>query len=118
MGGSGAGQVTKACNQIMVAGTLSAVAEALVFGRKGSVDPASIREALLGGWAGSRMLDVYGRRMIERSFEPGFFVRLLRKDVHIALDMAREMSAAAPMTGLVAQLLNALVAARCTSARR
>jgi 2-hydroxy-3-oxopropionate reductase len=110
MGGRGAGQVTKACNQIVVAGTLTAVAEALVFGRKAGVDPAAIRGALLGGYAGSRLLEVYGQRMIERDFEPGFFVRLLRKDVHLALEMAREMAASTPVAALVAQLLNGLVA--------
>jgi 2-hydroxy-3-oxopropionate reductase len=110
MGGSGAGQVTKACNQIMVAGTLTAVAEALVVGRKAGVDPGAIRRALLGGYAGSRMLEVYGQRMIERDFEPGFFVRLLRKDVHLAIEMAREMAASTPVAALVAQLLDGLVA--------
>jgi 2-hydroxy-3-oxopropionate reductase len=110
MGGSGAGQVTKACNQIVVAGTLTAVAEALVFGRKAGVDPGAIRGALLGGYAGSRMLEVYGQRMIERDFEAGFFVRLLRKDVHLALEMAREMAASTPVAALVAQLLNGVVA--------
>jgi 2-hydroxy-3-oxopropionate reductase len=110
MGGSGAGQVTKACNQIMVAGNLTAVAEALVFGSKAGVDPAAIRGALLGGYAGSRMLEVYGQRMIERNFDPGFFVRLQRKDLHIVLEMAHEMSVSTPVAGLVAQLLNGLVA--------
>jgi 2-hydroxy-3-oxopropionate reductase len=110
MGGCGAGQVTKACNQIMVAGTLAAVAEALVVGRKAGVDPAAVRGALLGGYAGSRLLDVYGQRMIERDFEPGVFVRLLRKDVHLALEMARELDAPTPVVALVAQLLNGLVA--------
>jgi 2-hydroxy-3-oxopropionate reductase len=110
MGASGAGQVTKACNQIAVAGTLTAVAEALVFGRKAGVDPAAVRGALLGGYAGSRMLEVYGQRMIEHDFDPGFFVRLLRKDVYIALEMAREVAAATPVAALVAQLLNGLVA--------
>ncbi len=94
IGPSGAGQVTKACNQILVAGTLTSVAEALAFGSKAGVDPAAVRDALLGGYAASRMLEVYGRRMIERDFEPGFFVRLLRKDLDIALGVAREVAAA------------------------
>lgn len=110
MGASGAGQVTKACNQIVVAGTLTSVAEALVFGRKAGVDPAAVRGALLGGYAGSRMLEVYGQRMVERDFDPGFFVRLLRKDLHIVLEMSREIAASASVAALVTQLLNGLVA--------
>ncbi len=110
MGPSGAGQVTKACNQILVTGTLTSVAEALVFGRKAGLDPAAVREALLGGYAGSRMLEVGGQRMIEHDFDPKFFVRLVRKDLNIALGIAREVAAPTPVAALVAQLLNSLIA--------
>ena len=110
MGPLGAGQVTKACNQLLVAGTLASVAETLVFAGRAGVDPAAVRKVLLGGYAGSRMLEVYGQRMIERDFDPGFFVRLLHKDVDIALGVAREVAAPTPVAELVAQLLDSLVA--------
>ena len=111
VGGLGAGQVTKACNQVVIAATLAGIAEALVLGAKAGVDPALIRQALLGGYAGSRLLEVHGQRMIQHDFGPGFFVRLHNKDLHIVLDMARSLSAAAPVTALAAQHFNALMAA-------
>lgn len=111
MGELGAGQVTKACNQVVIAATLAGIAEALVLGSKAGVSPAQIREALMGGYAGSRLLDVHGRRMIEHAFDPGFFVRLHNKDLHIVLDMARSLGVAAPVAAQVAQHFNALVAA-------
>src|SRR2546429_124229 len=83
MGDLGAGQVTKACNQIVLAGYLMGISEGLVFGAKAGVDPARIREALLGGYAQGRMLDVHGERMVKHAFAPGFFVRLHNKDLHI-----------------------------------
>jgi 2-hydroxy-3-oxopropionate reductase len=110
VGDVGAGQVTKACNQVVIAATLAGIAEALVLGAKAGVDPALIRKALLGGYAGSRLLEVHGERMIEHDFDPGFFVRLHNKDLHIVIDMARSLSAAAPVTALAAQHFNALVA--------
>jgi 2-hydroxy-3-oxopropionate reductase len=111
VGELGAGQVTKACNQVVIAATLAGIAEALVLGAKAGVDPALIREALLGGYAGSRLLEVHGQRMIEHAFQPGFFVRLHDKDLHIAIAMARSLAAAAPVTALAAQHFNALIAA-------
>jgi 2-hydroxy-3-oxopropionate reductase len=110
VGENGAGQVTKACNQIVIAATLAGIAEAFAFGAKAGVDTALIRQALLGGYAASPLLEVHGKRMITHKFDPGFFVRLHRKDLHIVLEMARDLSAAVPVTGYVEQLFNALVA--------
>lgn len=110
VGANGAGQVTKACNQIVIAATLSGIAEAFAFGAKAGVDTALIRQALSGGYAGSPLLEVHGKRMITHKFDPGFFVRLHRKDLHIVLDMARELSVPVPVTAYVEQLFNALVA--------
>jgi 2-hydroxy-3-oxopropionate reductase len=110
VGDLGAGQVTKACNQVVIAATLAGIAEALVLGSKAGVDPALIRQALLGGYAGSRLLEVHGQRMIEHAFDPGFFVKLHDKDLHIVLDMARSLAVAVPVSALAAQHFNALVA--------
>lgn len=110
VGDLGAGQVTKACNQVVIAATLAGIAEALVMGAKAGVDPALIRQALLGGYASSRLLEVHGERMIKHAFDPGFFVRLHNKDLHIVLGMARSLAVSTPVTGLAAQHFNALVA--------
>jgi len=110
IGGPGAGQVAKACNQIIVAVTIQAVAEALTLARKAGVDPARVREALLGGFAQSRTLDLHGKRLLERNFEPGFRVRLHRKDLAIALQTAKEFSVPLFATSLVAEELDALLA--------
>jgi 2-hydroxy-3-oxopropionate reductase len=110
MGDLGAGQVTKACNQIVLAGYLLGISEGLVFGAKAGVDPARIREALLGGYAQGRMLDVHGERMVKHAFAPGFFVRLHNKDLHIVLEMARSLATPTPIAALAAQNFNALVA--------
>lgn len=110
MGELGAGQVTKACNQIVLAGYLLGISEGLVFGAKAGVDPARIREALLGGYAQGRMLEVHGERMVKHAFDPGFFVRLHNKDLHIVLEMARSLAVPAPVAALAAQNFNALVA--------
>jgi 2-hydroxy-3-oxopropionate reductase len=110
VGGLGAGQVAKACNQVVIAATLAGIAEALVMGAKAGVDPALIRHALLGGYAGSRLLEVHGERMIKHAFDPGFFVRLHNKDLHIVLSMARSLSVCTPVTALAAQHFNALIA--------
>jgi 2-hydroxy-3-oxopropionate reductase len=110
VGGPGAGQLAKACNQIVVAVTLQAVAEALTLARKAGVDPQKVREALLGGFASSRVLEVHGLRMIERHFEPGFRIRLHRKDLRIALETACELSVPLLATSLVANELDALLA--------
>jgi 2-hydroxy-3-oxopropionate reductase len=94
----------------MVAANMAGVAEALVLGAKAGVDPARIREVLLGGYAQSRILEVHGERMIGHRFEPGFFVRLHNKDLHIVIDMARSSQAAVPVSALVAELFNGLAA--------
>ena len=110
IGEPGAGQVTKACNQIVVGVTIQAVSEALILARKSGVDPARVREALLGGFAQSRILDLHGQRIIDRTFQPGFRVRLHRKDLAIALQTGREVSLPLMLTSQVAELMNALIA--------
>lgn len=109
VGETGAGQVTKACNQIAVTATLLGVAEALTFALRQGVDPGRVREALLGGFAFSRILETHGQRMLARDFEPGFRARLHQKDLGIVMNEAREKSLALPGTAVAAQLLNALV---------
>ena len=109
VGDSGAGQVAKACNQIVVSATLMGVAEALTFARRQGVDPAKVREALLGGFAYSRILEVHGRRMLERNFTPGFRARLHQKDMGIVLDEAQRLAMALPASAQAAQLVNSLV---------
>ena len=109
VGGPGAGQVAKLCNQVVIGGTLAAVSEALVLAAKAGVDPAKVREALLGGFAASRVLEVHGRRMLERDFRPGFFARLMRKDARIAVRAARELGVALPTFEVVARDLERLV---------
>jgi 2-hydroxy-3-oxopropionate reductase len=110
IGEAGAGQVTKAANQIVVAGTIAAVSEALVFAAKAGVNPATVREALLGGFAQSRILDVHGNRMLQRNFQPGFKMKLHRKDMAIVLNTARELGVALPVSAIVTELMNALMA--------
>lgn len=109
MGGPGAGQITKAANQVVVALTLVAISEALVLATKAGVDPARVREALLGGFAGSRVLEVHGRRILERDFRPGFRIRLHHKDLRIALGLGRAVGASLPLTALVHEWMGALV---------
>jgi 2-hydroxy-3-oxopropionate reductase len=110
IGDSGAGQICKACNQLVIGGTLAAVGEAFALARKSSVDPAKVRAALLGGFAASRVLEVHGQRMLDGNFKPGFPARLYRKDLRIVLDALSDARTAAPVTALVQQLLNALLA--------
>ncbi len=110
IGEAGAGQVTKACNQIVVGVTIQAVSEALILARKSGVDPAKVREALLGGFAGSRIMELHGQRIIDRTFQPGFRIRLHRKDLAIALQTGREVSLPLMLTSQVAELMNALIA--------
>ena len=110
IGGPGAGQVAKAANQVVVALTIQAVAEALTLASKAGVDPARVREALLGGFAQSKILEAHGERMLEGRFDPGFRIELHRKDLAIALQSAREDGVALPATAQVAELLNALIA--------
>lgn len=111
VGETGAGQVAKACNQIVVSATLMGVAEALTFARRQGVPPARVRQALLGGFAYSRILEVHGERMLNGDFTPGFRARLHQKDLGIVTAEARALNLALPTSALAAQLMNALVAA-------
>lgn len=110
IGDNGAGQVCKVANQIVVAGTIHAVAEGLLFAAANDVDAATVREALMGGLATSRILDVHGERMIHRQFDPGFRITLHSKDLRLALSGAQETGAVLPMTALVAQLFASNIA--------
>jgi len=110
VGGNGDGQTTKVANQIVVALTIAAVGEALVFASKAGADPAKVRQALMGGFAASRILEVHGERMIKRTFDPGFRIRLHQKDLNLALQGARELGVALPQTANVAELMNACAA--------
>lgn len=110
VGEPGAGQVTKVANQIIVALNIEAVAEALVFAAKAGADPAKVREALMGGFAASRVLEVHGKRMIDRTFDPGFRIGLHQKDLNLALSGARALGMALPNTASAQQLFSACVA--------
>lgn len=110
IGDAGAGQVAKACNQIIVALTIEAIGEALVLAAKAGVDPARVREALLGGFAQSRVLDVHGQRILDRNFRPGFKARLHHKDLKIALDTGRAYGVPLLATSLVHEIYASLVA--------
>jgi 2-hydroxy-3-oxopropionate reductase len=105
IGPSGAGQVTKACNQLVVASTIEAVAEALLLAERSGVDPAKVREALLGGFAGSKILEVHGQRMLDRTFDPGFRIRLHRKDARIVEEAAGATGTPIPAFAVVAAQL-------------
>jgi 2-hydroxy-3-oxopropionate reductase len=109
VGDNGAGQVAKACNQIVVAVTIEGVAEALTFARKNGVDPAKVRDALMGGFAGSRILEVHGKRMLDNDYTPGFKTRLHQKDINIVMQTAKELGLSLPGAALVMQHLNALM---------
>jgi len=111
VGGSGAGQVCKACNQLVIGGTMAVVAEAIALARKADVDPVKVRQALLGGFASSRVLEVHGERMIQGNYVPGFKGRLYTKDLGIALDTLAAHGVPAPVTAIVAQLVQAQVSA-------
>jgi 2-hydroxy-3-oxopropionate reductase len=108
VGGPGAGQMVKACNQIVVAMNYAAVSEALVLGAKAGVDPAKIVQVLSGGLAASRVMELKGASMIAHNFQPGFRVDLHRKDLAIALATGKEQGAPIPMSALVSQLFDAL----------
>ena len=110
VGASGAGQVAKACNQIVVALTIEAVSEAFTFARRNGVDAAKVREALMGGFAGSKIMEVHGRRMLENNFQPGFKTHLHQKDMRIVMETARECGLSLPGTALVTEHINTLVA--------
>jgi 2-hydroxy-3-oxopropionate reductase len=109
VGGNGAGQVCKSCNQIVISQTMAGVGEAMLMARASGVDPAKVRAALLGGSANSKVLEIHGQRMIDANYEPGFKASLHRKDLRIVLAAAHELGIALPGTALVAQYLNALV---------
>lgn len=111
IGGHGAGQVTKACNQIVTGVVMEAVAEALTLARASGVDAGKVREALLGGFAYSKVLEVHGKRMLERTFKPGFKAKLHQKDMAIVLKEAQQLGLSLPAAALVAQHFNAMVGA-------
>jgi 2-hydroxy-3-oxopropionate reductase len=111
VGPAGAGQVTKVANQVIVALNIAAVGEALVFASKAGADPARVRQALMGGFAASRVLEVHGERMIKRTFAPGFRIKLHQKDLNLALQGAKALDLALPNTATVAQLMQACAAA-------
>jgi len=110
VGEVGAGQVAKIANQMIVALNIEAVGEALLFAAKNGVDPAKVREALMGGFAASRVLEVHGERMIKRTFDPGFRIALHQKDLNLALNGARRLGMALPNTAMAQQLFSACVA--------
>jgi 2-hydroxy-3-oxopropionate reductase len=110
VGKNGDGQTCKVANQIIVALNIAAVSEALVFASKAGADPAKVRQALMGGFAASRILEVHGERMIKRTFNPGFRIKLHQKDLALALAGARELGVALPQTAGAAQLMQACAA--------
>ena len=110
VGGNGDGQTTKVANQIIVALNIAAVSEALVFASKAGADPAKVRQALMGGFAASRILEVHGERMIKRTFNPGFRIGLHQKDLSLALAGARALGVSLPQTAGAAQLMQACAA--------
>jgi len=109
VGDNGAGQVAKSCNQIVVAVTIQAVAEALTFASKNGADAAKVRDALMGGFAGSKVMEVHGKRMLDNDFKPGFKVGLHQKDMRIVMETAHQLGVALPAAALVTQNLNALM---------
>ncbi len=110
VGPVGDGQVTKVANQIIVALNIEAVAEALLFASKAGADPAKVRQALMGGFASSKILEVHGERMIKRTFDPGFRIELHQKDLNLALQSARELKVALPNTATAQELFNSCAA--------
>jgi 2-hydroxy-3-oxopropionate reductase len=107
---AGAGQTCKVANQIIVALNIEAVAEALVFAARAGADPAKVRTALMGGFASSRVLEVHGERMVNRTFNPGFRIRLHQKDLNLALGAARELGLALPNTAIAQQMFSSVAA--------
>jgi 2-hydroxy-3-oxopropionate reductase len=110
IGKSGAGQVCKVCNQIAIGGALSGVSEAMALAKKAGVDAGKVRQALLGGFAASRVLEVHGERMLTGNYKPGFRTKLYQKDLRLANEAAGANGVAVPGTANVTQLVNALVA--------
>jgi len=110
VGGNGDGQTTKVANQIIVALTIEAVGEALLYASKAGADPAKVRQALMGGFASSRILEVHGERMVKRTFNPGFRIALHQKDLNLALSTGRELGVSLPNTATAQELFNACAA--------
>ncbi len=110
VGGNGDGQTCKVANQIIVGLTIEAVGEALLFASKAGADPAKVREALMGGFASSKILEVHGERMIKRTFAPGFRINLHQKDLNLALANARQLQISLPNTATAQELFNAVAA--------
>ncbi|WID98604.1 2-hydroxy-3-oxopropionate reductase [Bosea vestrisii] len=110
VGGNGDGQTTKVANQIIVALTIEAVGEALLFASKAGADPARVRQALMGGFASSKILEIHGERMVKRTFNPGFRIGLHQKDLNLALQTARAIGVCLPNTATTQELFNACVA--------
>ncbi len=110
VGGNGDGQTTKVANQIIVALNIQAVSEALLFASKAGADPAKVRQALMGGFASSRILEVHGERMIKRTFAPGFRIELHQKDLNLALQGAKALGVSLPNTATVQELMNSCAA--------
>jgi 2-hydroxy-3-oxopropionate reductase len=110
VGSNGAGQTCKVANQIIVALNIEAVAEALLFASKAGADPAKVRQALMGGFASSRVLELHGERMIKRTFDPGFRIELHQKDLNLALSNARKLGLSLPNTATAQELFNACAA--------
>jgi 2-hydroxy-3-oxopropionate reductase len=109
VGEAGAGQITKVANQIIVALNIQAVSEALLFASRAGADPSKVRQALMGGFASSRILEVHGERMIKRTFDPGFRIELHSKDLNLALSNARKMGISLPNTAIAQELFNSCI---------
>lgn len=109
IGGHGAGQVAKACNQVIIAESIIAVSEALQLAKASGVDPAKVREALMGGFAGSKVLEIHGNRMLTKDYKPGFKAHLHRKDMHLALDQAQQVHVNLPAATYATACLDKLV---------
>jgi 2-hydroxy-3-oxopropionate reductase len=110
VGGNGDGQTCKVANQIIVALNIEAVGEALLFASKAGADPAKVRQALMGGFASSKILEIHGERMIKRTFDPGFRIELHQKDLNLALSSARQLGISLPNTATAQELFNACAA--------
>jgi 2-hydroxy-3-oxopropionate reductase len=110
IGDSGAGQICKVCNQMAIGGALAAVSELMALATKAGVDPAKVRQALLGGFAASRVLEVHGERILKKNYTPGFRAGLYNKDLGIAMETARSLQVPVPVSSTVAQLVEAMMA--------
>ena len=110
VGGNGDGQTAKVANQIIVALNIEAVAEALLFASKAGADPEKVRQALMGGFASSKILEVHGERMVKRTFDPGFRIELHQKDLNLALNSARALGVSLPNTATAQELFNSCAA--------